>query len=167
MKVRAMNNGMISVRFRLNGKETLSEVKNHELLVDFIRDRLGLTGTKRSCEIEICGVCTVLLEGKAVSSCAMFAYEVDGKDLVTIEGLSQGERLHPLQEAFIECGGFQCGYCTPAMILLAKSLLDEKSNPSWEEVQEYMDANICRCTGYKMIIESILHAAKKMRGEIR
>ncbi len=161
-----MNNGMIPLRFRLNGKEARAEVKSHELLIDFIRDRLGLTGTKRSCEIEICGACTVLLDGKAVSSCAMFAYEVDGKELTTIEGLSQGEKLHPLQAAFIECGGFQCGFCTPGMILLAKSLLEERSNPTWEEVQEYMDANICRCTGYKMIIESILQAARKIRGEI-
>lgn len=113
--------------------------------------------------MEICGACTVLVNGSAVSSCSFFAFEIDGKDLMTIEGLAQGDRLHPLQESFIECGGFQCGFCTPGMILLAKALLDEKPDPTWEEVQEYMDANICRCTGYQMIIESILHAAKKIR----
>lgn len=158
-----MNGHLVPVRFRLNGRECEEKVKTNELLIDFIRDRLGLTGTKRSCDMEICGACTVLVNGSAVSSCSFFAFEIDGKDLMTIEGLAQGDRLHPLQESFIECGGFQCGFCTPGMILLAKALLDEKPDPTWEEVQEYMDANICRCTGYQMIIESILHAAKKMR----
>lgn len=161
-----MSDLLIPVRFRLNGQDYEAEVRSHELLIDFVRDRLGLTGTKRSCDIEICGACTVLLSGKAVSSCAMFAYEVDGKDVLTIEGLARGGKLHPLQESFIECGGFQCGFCTPGMILLAKALLDENPDPSWQEVQEYMDANICRCTGYQMIIESILDAAKKMRRSI-
>ncbi len=159
-----MNEPVVPVRFRLNGHEYEEKVKTNELLIDFIRDRLGLTGTKRSCDMEICGACTVLVNGQAVSSCCLFAFEIDGKDVLTIEGLAQDDRLHPLQESFIECGGFQCGFCTPGMILLAKTLLDEKPHPTWEEVQEYMDANICRCTGYQMIIESILHAAEKMRG---
>ncbi|MCH6545863.1 MAG: (2Fe-2S)-binding protein, partial [Deltaproteobacteria bacterium] len=128
-----------------------------------IRDRLGLTGTKRSCDMEICGSCTVLLNGKAVSSCTLFAFDVDGKDVLTIEGLAPEEGLHPIQEAFIQCGGFQCGFCTPGMILLAKSLLDEKQVPTEEEIREYMDANICRCTGYQMIIESVAAAAEKLR----
>jgi carbon-monoxide dehydrogenase small subunit len=162
-----MNPPSIPIRFRLNGKETRTEVRSHQLLVDFIRDCLGLTGTKKSCDIEICGACTVLLNGKAVSACALFAFEIDGAELTTIEGLAQGEKLHPLQQSFIECGGFQCGFCTPGMILLAKALLDEKPSPSWQEVQDYMDANICRCTGYNMIIESILQAAKKMKEEPR
>lgn len=159
-----MDDVLIGVRFRLNGRECQAEVKPHELLIDFIRDHLGLTGTKRSCDIEICGACTVLLNGKAVSSCAVFAFEVDGKELMTIEGLADGSRLHPLQESFIECGGFQCGFCTPGMILLAKTLLDENPNPTREEIREYMDANICRCGCYQMIIESILDAAKKLGG---
>lgn len=154
----------IPLRFRLNGSECQAEVPAHELLIDFIRDRLGLTGTKRSCDIEICGACTVILDGKAVSSCSMFAYELDGKEVTTIEGLAQGDKLHPLQEAFIERGGFQCGFCTSGMILLAKTLLDKRPDPSRKEVQDYMDANICRCTGYQMILESILLAAEKMRG---
>ena len=158
-----MDEPILPVRFRLNGQDCQAEVRANELLIDFIRDRLCLTGTKRSCDIEICGACTVLLNGKAVSSCSLFAFEVNGKDLLTIEGLCQGGRLHPLQESFIERGGFQCGYCTPGMILLAKSLLDENSDPTWGEVRDYMDANICRCTGYQMIIESVLHAATKMR----
>ena len=158
-------NDPIPVQFRLNGKERKSEVRAHELLIDFIRDRLGLTGTKRSCDIEICGACTVIMDGKAVSSCSMFAYELDGKEVTTIEGLAQGDKLHPLQEAFIERGGFQCGYCTSGMILLAKTLLDQNPDPTRKEVQNYMDANICRCTGYQMILESILLAAEKMRGK--
>lgn len=160
-----MSEHLIPLRFRLNRQICEAEVKAHELLIDLIRDRLGLTGTKRSCEIEICGACTVLLNGKAVSACAMFAFEVDGKELLTIEGLSQGADLHPLQEAFIERGGFQCGFCTPGMILLAKALLDDNPNPTVEEVKEYMDANLCRCTGYQMIIESVLAGAEKLRGK--
>lgn len=158
-----MDETLIALRFRLNGQECTSEVDSSELLVDFIRDRLGLTGTKRSCDIEICGACTVLLDGKAVSSCSMFAFELDGKELSTIEGLAGRDGLHPLQEAFIKCGGFQCGFCTPGMILLAKSLLDEIPNPTVEEIRSYMDANICRCTGYQMIIESIQHAVKLVK----
>jgi carbon-monoxide dehydrogenase small subunit len=158
---------LIPLRFRLNGRDFQADVRAHELLIDFIRDHLALTGTKRSCDIEICGACTVILNGKAVSSCSIFAYEIDGKDVVTIEGLAQGGKLHPLQEAFIERGGFQCGFCTPGMILLAKTLLDQNPDPSRKEVQKYMDANICRCTGYQMILESILLAAEKMRGESR
>ncbi|MBI4526264.1 MAG: (2Fe-2S)-binding protein [Deltaproteobacteria bacterium] len=157
-----MSDRLIPIRFRLNGQECEAEVKPHELLIDCVRDRFGLTGTKRSCDIEICGACTVLLNGKAVSSCALLAFEADGKELLTIEGLAQGAKLHPLQESFIECGGFQCGFCTPGMILLAKALLDENPNPTWKEAQEYMDANLCRCTGYQMIIESILNAAEKL-----
>lgn len=158
-----MDRSLVSVWFRLNGQDYQEEVRTNELLIDFIRDHLGLTGTKRSCDIEICGACTVILNGKAVSSCSLFAFEVNGKELLTIEGLAEGGKLHPLQESFIECGGLQCGFCTPGMILLAKTLLDEKADPTAEEIQEYMDANICRCTGYQMIIESILHAAKRMR----
>lgn len=155
-----MDEILIPLRFSLNGQESRAEVSSNELLIDFIRDRLGLTGTKRSCDIEICGACTVLLDGKAISSCSVFAFEVDGKELLTIEGLAGCDGLHPLQQAFIECGGFQCGFCTPGMILLAKSLLDENPDPSEEEIRDYMDANICRCTGYQMIVESIQHGAK-------
>ena len=161
-----MSGSLLPVRFRVNGQDREAQVRANELLIDFLRDRLGLTGTKRSCDIEICGACTVLLNGKAVSSCALFAFEINGKELLIIEGLADNGRLHPLQESFIECGGFQCGFCTPGMILLAPALLDENPDPSWEEVKEYMDANICRCTGYQMIIESILDAAKKMRRSI-
>jgi carbon-monoxide dehydrogenase small subunit len=155
-----MDETIVPLRFRLNGQECRSEVNASDLLIDFIRDRLGLTGTKRSCDMEICGACTVLLDGKAVSSCSVLAFEIDRKELTTIEGLAGSQGLHPLQQAFIDCGGFQCGFCTPGMILLAKSLLDENPDPTVEEIREYMDANICRCTGYQMIIESIQRAVQ-------
>lgn len=158
-----MSEGLVPIKFRVNGQQNETEVRPHELLIDFIRERLGLTGTKRSCDMEVCGTCTVLLDGKAVSSCSLFAFELDGKDLMTIEGLEGPDELHPLQKAFIQCGGFQCGFCTPGMILLAKSLLAENPDPTREQVCAYMDANICRCTGYQMIVESILHAAKEMK----
>jgi aerobic carbon-monoxide dehydrogenase small subunit len=158
---------LVSIRFRVNGEQHETQVRPHDLLIDFLRDRLGLTGTKRSCDMEVCGTCTVLLEGKAVSSCSMFAFELDGKDLTTIEGLEDPDGLHPLQKAFIRCGGFQCGFCTPGMILLAKSLLAENPDPTRDEVCAYMDANICRCTGYQMIVESILDAAKEMKSANR
>ncbi len=158
-----MNEPLIPIRFCLNDQEYRAEVKANELLIDFIRDHLGLTGTKRSCDIEICGTCTVLISGKAFSSCSLFAFQINGKDVLTIEGLARDGELHPLQESFIECGGFQCGFCTPGMILLAKALLDENPDPTPKEVREYMDTNICRCTGYQMIGESILDAARKMR----
>ena len=158
-----MSEGLVPIMFRVNGQQNEIEVRPQELLIDFVRERLALTGTKRSCDMEVCGTCTVLLDGKAVSSCSLFAFELDGKDLTTIEGLEGPDGLHPLQKAFIQCGGFQCGFCTPGMILLAKSLLVENPAPTREQVCAYMDANICRCTGYQMIVESILHAAKEMK----
>ena len=159
-----MSEEIVPIRFVINGKPHATEVKPQELLIDFLRERLGLTGTKRSCDMEVCGTCAVLLGGKAVSSCSLFAFELDGKNLTTIEGLEGPDGLHPLQKAFIRYGGFQCGFCTPGMILLAKSLLTENPDPSREEICAYMDANICRCTGYQMIVESILHAAREMNG---
>jgi len=162
-----MNEELVPIRFYVNGEQHETQVKAHDLMIDFLRERLGLTGTKRSCDMEVCGTCTVLLDGKAVSSCSLFAFELDGKNLTTIEGLEGPDGLHPLQKAFIRCGGFQCGFCTPGMILLAKSLLMENPDPTREQVCEYMDANICRCTGYQMIVESILHAAKDMQAANR
>ena len=159
-----MSEKIVPLRFRVNGAQHEMQVEPHELLIDFVRERLGLTGTKRSCDMEVCGTCTVLLDGKAVSSCSLFAFELDGKELTTIEGLEGSNGLHPLQKAFIRCGGFQCGFCTPGMILLAKSLLAENPDPTREEICAYMDANICRCTVYQMIVESILHAANEMKG---
>ena len=154
---------MIPVSLTVNGKAYELEVEPHELLLDVIRDRLGLTGVKRSCDVEVCGACTLLLDGRPVSSCTLPAFEARGRQVLTIEGLAQNGKLHPLQEAFIDHGGFQCGFCTPGMILAAKVLLDENPDPSEDEIKHFMHGNLCRCTGYKKIIESILAAAKKMR----
>lgn len=153
----------ISLSFTVNGRANELEVEPHELLLDVIRDRLGLTGVKRSCDVQVCGACTLLLDGRPVSSCNLPAFEARGRNVLTIEGLAQNGRLHPLQEAFIEHGGLQCGFCTPGMILAAKALLDENPDPTEEEIKHFMHGNICRCTGYKKIIESIQAAAKKMK----
>jgi aerobic carbon-monoxide dehydrogenase small subunit len=152
----------IPVSFKLNGRLQEIEVEPHELLLDVVRDRLGLTGAKRSCDVQVCGACTVLVDGRPVSACTTLAFEVRGRSVLTIEGLAENGKLHPLQEAFIEHGGFQCGFCTPGMILAAKALLDEIPNPTIEELKHFMHGNLCRCTGYKKIIESIMTAAKKM-----
>jgi carbon-monoxide dehydrogenase small subunit len=152
----------LPLRFRLNGRDCSAEASPHELLVDFLRDRLGLMGTKKSCDTGVCGACTILIDGRAVGSCSLFAFEIQDKDVLTIEGLAADGRLHPLQESFLQCGGFQCGFCTPGMILLAKALLDEQPYPTDDEIKAYMNANICRCTGYQMILESIRHAAATM-----
>jgi carbon-monoxide dehydrogenase small subunit len=156
---------MNQVRLTVNG--TLYELGVHpwETLLEAIRDRLALTGTKEGCGLGECGACTVILDGKTVNSCLVLAVEADGKQVTTIEGLADGERLHPLQEAFIEHGGLQCGFCTPGMIVSAKALLDETPNPSGQEIRRGLAGNLCRCTGYTKIIDSVTSAAKKMRGE--
>lgn len=154
---------LIPISLTVNGALYEIKVEPNELLLDVIRDRLGLTGAKRSCDVQVCGACTLLLDGRPVSSCTLLAFEARGREVLTIEGLAaQNGKLHPLQEAFIEHGGFQCGFCTPGMILTAKTLLDENPSPTEEEIIQFMQGNICRCTGYKKIIESILAAAKKM-----
>jgi len=154
----------IPLSFTLNGRLQELEVEPHELLLDVVRDRFGLTGAKLSCDVQVCGACTLLVDGRPVSACTTLAFEVRGRSVLTIEGLAEDGKLHPLQEAFIAHGGFQCGFCTPGMILAAKALLDEIPNPSEEELKHFMHGNICRCTGYKKIIESIMTAAKLMRG---
>jgi carbon-monoxide dehydrogenase small subunit len=153
----------IPVSFTLNGRLQEIDVEPHELLLDVVRDRLGLTGAKRSCDVEVCGACTLLVDGRPLSACTTLAFEVRGRSVMTIEGLANDGKLHPLQQAFIEHGGFQCGFCTPGMILAAKALLDEIPDPSEEQLKHFMHGNLCRCTGYKKIIESIMAAAKKMR----
>lgn len=155
----------IPVSFTVNGRLQEIEVEPHELLLDVVRDRLGLTGAKLSCDVQVCGACTLLVDGRPVSACTTLAVEVRGRSVLTIEGLAENGKLHPLQEAFIEHGGFQCGFCTPGMILASKALLDENPNPTVEELKHFMHGNLCRCTGYKKIIESIMAAAKKMRAK--
>ncbi|MFQ5851077.1 MAG: (2Fe-2S)-binding protein [Candidatus Binatia bacterium] len=156
---------LIPVTLTANGTRYEIEIEPHELLLDVVRNRLRLTGAKRSCDVQVCGACTLLLDGRPVSSCTLLAFEARDREILTIEGLAQDGKLHPLQEAFIEYGGFQCGFCTPGMILTAKVLLDETPNPSEDDIVHFMQGNICRCTGYKKIVESIMAAAKKMKSK--
>ena len=148
-----------TIRLRVNGTEHRVAVPPHRLLVDCLRYDLGLTGTKEGCSVGVCGACTVLLDGQPISSCLALAVFADGRDITTVEGLALGERLHPVQQAFIDFGGFQCGVCTPGMVVAAKALLDSNPNPSVDEIKEWMMGNVCRCTGYYAIIESIQAAA--------
>ena len=142
----------------VNGKEYSLEVPARRTLVDMLRYDVGLTGTKEACSVGVCGACTVLIDGRMVASCITMALQASGADVTTIEGVAQDERLHPLQQSFIENGGLQCGICTPGQILAAKSLLDFNSSPSEDEIKEWMAGNLCRCTGYYQIIESITRA---------
>ena len=146
----------------VNGEKYDIEVEPFSTLADCLRDELGLVGVKASCYRGDCGACTVLVDGKPVLSCLMLAVQADGKNITTIEGLSEQGKLHPVQEAFIEHHGMQCGSCTPGMILSAKALLDRNSDPSEQEVSEAINGNLCRCGTYPKIIKSILAAAKKM-----
>ena len=157
-------NGTIPIELTVNGREVSLEIPPQMTLLDLLRDRLSLKGVKRSCDLQVCGACTILVHGHAVSSCTYLAYEARGADVLTIEGLADGNTLHPMQQAFIDNGALQCGFCTPGMILTAKSLLDETPRPSEEKVKEYMEGNICRCTGYRKILEAILDAAGKSGG---
>jgi carbon-monoxide dehydrogenase small subunit len=150
----------MKLAFQLNGRPTETEYEHCETLAEVLRERLNLTGTKISCEVQVCGACTVLLDGLPVSSCTLLAYEARGKNVVTIEGLAKPDgTLHSIQQAFIDEFAFQCGFCTPGMILTAKALLDENPRPSREEIVHYMDGNICRCTGYVSIVAAIQRAA--------
>jgi carbon-monoxide dehydrogenase small subunit len=152
-----------TIRITLNGKKTELEVPSHRLLLDLLRDEIGLTGTKEGCGTGDCGACTVLLNGKAVNSCLIFSGELDGADIVTIEGLKIGPELHPVQQAFIQDGGVQCGYCTSGMLMMSKALLDENPDPSDEEIRFALSGNLCRCTGYAKIVKAVQDAAAELR----
>jgi len=145
-----------AITLRVNGDEHELEVEPNRLLLHALRDDIGLTGTKEGCSIGVCGACSVIVDGRLVSSCLTLAVACQGKDITTIEGIAVDGNLHPLQQAFIEYGGFQCGICTPGQIMAAKALLDETPHPSEEEVKEWMSGNLCRCTGYYKILESIM-----------
>lgn len=138
-------------------------IEPHILLVEILRNELGLTGTKHSCGIGYCGACTVLVDGKPVLSCLTLASTVEGKNITTIEGLAKGTDLHLIQKTFINCGAIQCGYCTAGMILSAKALLDENLNPTKEEVKQALSGHLCRCTGYVKIVDAVMAAAETMR----
>ena len=158
-----MERQQYTVRLEVNGRSHEVVVEPHELLLDVLREKLNLTGSKRSCDAQVCGACTVLVDGRVVSSCTYLAVDAQGRKISTIEGLAQNGKLHPLQEAFIEHGGFQCGFCTSGMIMTAKALLDENPTPTRAQVKAYLGGNICRCTGYRPIVEAILAAAETMK----
>ena len=152
------------LKLRVNGEDYEIFTEPWNTLVKVLRNDLGLTGTKESCNTGNCGVCTVLIDGKAVKSCMILALQAEGKDILTIEGLSKNGQLHPLQQAFIDHFAVQCGFCSPGMILAAKALLDENPDPTEEEVRLGLAGNLCRCTGHVKIVEAVLAVAKTMRG---
>lgn len=154
---------MKQIKVTVNGILYELSVQPWETLLDVIREHLGLTGTKEGCGLGECGACTIIMDGKTVNSCLVLAVEADNRVITTIEGLANGDELHPIQEAFVNCGGLQCGFCTPGMIMSTKALLEEKPNPSEEEIRKGIAGNFCRCTGYTKIIESVKVAAKNMR----
>ena len=154
--------GRREIHLQLNGGDRRVEIEDQQLLIELVRG-LGLVGTKLSCDTQVCGACTVLLDGRPVSSCTTLAIEADGKPVETIEGLADGAKLHPLQEAFIDRFAFQCGYCTPGMIVSAKALLNARPDPKPAEIRHWMEGNICRCTGYQTIVDAVLDAAEQMR----
>ncbi len=155
---------MTHVAITVNGVQRQADVEPRTLLVYFIRETLGLTGTNVGCDTSSCGSCTVLLDGESVKSCTLLAVQADGRSVETIENLADGDTLHPLQDAFHRNHGLQCGYCTPGMIMAAKGYLAENPNPTEEEVREALEGNLCRCTGYQNIVKSILDAAGQMSG---
>lgn len=147
------------VSINVNGQQRKHDVEDRTLLVNYLRDTCGLTGTNSGCDTTSCGACTVLLDGESVKSCTVLAAQADNREVTTIEGLADGEELHPVQRAFRETHGLQCGFCTPGMVLAAVSLLREKSTPSEHEVRSGLEGNLCRCTGYHNIVEAVLSAA--------
>ena len=155
----------MKIAVTVNGKRYEDEVAPRLLLVHYLRDVLGLTGTHIGCETSICGACTVHLNGRAVKSCTMFAVQADGQDVTTVEGLETGGELHPVQVGFWEEHGLQCGYCTPGMLMSAAQLLADRPDPSEAEIRHAIEGNVCRCTGYEQIVNAVQHAARLARGE--
>ena len=151
----------IAMTVTVNGEARELTVPPHETLIECLRERLGLLGVKKSCDVQVCGACTVLVDDRPVSACTLLAFETRGRSVRTIEGLARGEALHPVQEAFIEHGALQCGFCTPGMIMATIALLAENASPTADDVKHYMRGNICRCTGYKRILEAILDASRR------
>jgi carbon-monoxide dehydrogenase small subunit len=150
-----------AISLSVNGVGHQHEVEPRLLLVHYLRDVLGLTGTHIGCETSLCGACTVMLDGQAVKSCTVLAVQADGAQITTIEGLMKNGELHPMQEGFWERHGLQCGYCTPGMIMAATQIIDRNANPSREEIRHGLEGNLCRCTGYQHIVEAVEYAAKK------
>jgi len=155
----------IEITLKVNGISYTIEVLPQRTLVEVLRESLGLTGTKKSCNEGECGACTVLMDGKPVASCLLLAIDAQGKEILTIEGLSDGEKLHPIQEAFLKHGAIQCGFCTPGMVMSAKALLDENPASTSTDVRKAISGNLCRCTGYQQIVDSIMAASRMMSGK--
>jgi carbon-monoxide dehydrogenase small subunit len=150
-----------AISLKLNGLERSAEVEPRLTLLDLVRERFGLTGAKLGCDIQVCGACTLLVNGKAVSACSMLAVDADGCEVLTVEGLSTGDALHPVQEAFMEFGALQCGYCTSGFILTAKALLEEHPHPSEQQIRAYLGGNFCRCGCYAEIVQAVQNAARR------
>jgi len=150
----------VTIRFTLNGEDQELEVSSRITLLDLLREGLNLTGTKRGCEIGECGACTVILNGEPVNSCLVLAPQVDGSEIWTIEGLSRLDEIHPIQKAFVEAGAVHCGFCTPGMVMSAKALLDKNPEPTKQDIKLAISGNLCRCTGYKQIIDAIKLASE-------
>lgn len=155
----------IKVSINVNGVNYDKDIDPSLRLIDFLREELKLKGTKEGCGEGECGACTVIVGGKTINSCLMLASSVDGKNVITIEGVSDNNKLHPIQEAFMEVGAVQCGYCTPGMILSAKALLDKNPNANEEEIKSSLSGNLCRCTGYKKIIQAVILAEEKIESK--
>ena len=153
---------MISVNIKINGKKISKEIQDNVLLSDFLRDNLSLTGTHVGCDTSQCGACTIHLNGNSVKSCTIFAGDCDGAEITTIEGLASNGKMHPMQEAFKKHHGLQCGFCTPGMVMSAVDLLKKNKNPSEKEIRDWLEGNICRCTGYQNIVAAVKEAASKM-----
>jgi carbon-monoxide dehydrogenase small subunit len=150
-----MSGELVYLTCRVNGEEVSLHVRPEEIFVDVLRDRLAATGTKVACDLGACGACTIIVNGNPTASCGLFAWQAEGADIQTIEGLANNGNLDPVQRAFVENSAFQCGYCTPGMIMLARALIDRDPAPSRADIRNWIGANICRCTGYEMIIEAV------------
>lgn len=157
----------LRMTLRVNGEQQEVLFHSYKTLLEVLREELGLTGTKHGCELGECGACAVLVDGEPLLSCLELAMQCEGRDVQTVEGLAQGAELHPLQAAFADLGGSQCGYCTAGMLMTAKALLDKEPSPSRERIKEALSGNICRCTGYQQIWESVEAAARRLREEKR
>lgn len=158
---------MTTVKLRVNGSEVVRDVENRQLLIDLLRDGLRMTGTHSGCDTSQCGCCTVLLDGQPVKSCTTLAVQADGGSVTTIEGIGTADAMHPVQQAFVECHGLQCGFCTPGMVMSSVALLSQNPNPSDDEIRHALEGNLCRCTGYTNIVAAVRQAADAMASEKR
>lgn len=154
---------LVPVTVEINGVSVTDAVPTRITLAQFLRDNRGLTGTKVSCEMQVCGACSVLVDGEPVSACTYLAADVDGRRVETVEGLATHGKLHPLQQSFVDNFSLQCGFCTPGFLMMAKALLDRNPDPTEDDVKEFLDGNICRCTGYEPIVRAVLDAAQRIR----